>query len=441
MSERRSFSPASPRRCPSCGTATISGDRFCADCGAPLDRPLDATAPLPTRETGTGAARRAPGAPTAPATARPRPPAPPIAPRPNDPPRKRWARRHPLLTIVLVLLLVGSSSAAVVANRAASVVADVRSQSTPPPSVALAIPGSGAAPVVNVTVDTRPARTAIEDAGLDYERPDTDLSGLVSGVGSIAGLDDAGALVTDGPFTLMIIGVSAPDGAPIDIGTRATDVALARIDPATGSCRLVSLPPDTRVTLPGYGAGRLDTALAIGGLPYQRLALSTFIGQPIDRYILVDLDGIGGLVDLLGPITIEVDEAFAGPGGYYGPGPVTMGGELAIAYIAADDDPAGRFDRQQRVLVAVLGQVDPTDAAGALFDLLPALDDALRSDLTLAELVALADSYDVSCSSDDTAIIAIDGRASSGIDSALAIQTTMTVIEPSEVTASLTDPS
>jgi LCP family protein required for cell wall assembly len=440
-----SYPPTPPAatapRCPACGAAVIPGDRFCADCGAAVVRQPESTAMMPSQRRRPGGATGRPttgGAATPPLT---QPHAPVSDPRP-DPygsrtgrTRRRWARKHPFLTILLALLVAGSASAAVVTSRTADVVGTLQAQTTPPPSLQLAVVpnATGTAQVVNVTVDTRPARTAVADAGLDYRDPGSDLTGVVSGIGAVSGVSGDAELVTDRPFTLLIVGVDAPDDAPIDAGSRASDVALARIDPATGSCQLVGLPPDARVDLPGYGAGRLDTALAIGGLPYQQLVLSRFTGATIDRYLLVDLDGIGELVDLLGPIVIEVDVAFQGQDGWYGPGPVTMGGAQAIAYIAADDDPVGRLDRQQHVLGAVLGQLDSADIGSALFDLLPLLADTMRTNLTLPELVDLAGAYDEACSSDDTAMISLEGTPGSGIDSALGAGVEMTVIDQAEL--------
>ena len=88
-------------------------------------------------------------------------------------------------------------------------------------------------------------------------------------------------------------------------------------------------------------------------------------GAPIDRYLLVGLQGVREIVDAAGGVEIDVDEPIhdgAYPTDDYGTivvdipaGRQTMDGETALRYARTrhQDSDFGRVARQQRVLLAL----------------------------------------------------------------------------------------
>src|SRR6478752_6849697 len=144
------------------------------------------------------------------------------------------------------------------------------------------------------------------------------LTALVSGVDAQAApsQDQTGvnAVMQDvalPAMTILLMGVDARPGEAIDAGVRPDALAVLRLDPATGSCKMLAIPRDSRVELPGYGLTKINHALAVGGIPYQELVVQNFLGISIDKYALIDFGGITELVNAVGGVPIQITESFA----------------------------------------------------------------------------------------------------------------------------------
>lgn len=209
--------------------------------------------------------------------------------------------------------------------------------------------------------------------------------------------------VTDGPDysrTILVMGVDARPGAPIDIAVRPDALMVLRLDQETQSCRLLAIPRDTRVRLPGYGQTKVNHALMVGGIPYQRLVVEQFLSIEIDSYVLIDFAGFEKLVDAAGGITVDVPEAIAKPGFVFAAGGQTFDGAQALSYVRYRADAQGdigRIHRQWAVLQGLLTAGSGRDLAGDVNTILPALEDHLRTDLEAADFAAIAQTYGGRC--------------------------------------------
>ncbi len=199
-------------------------------------------------------------------------------------------------------------------------------------------------------------------------------------------------------------------------GPWRTDTMLVlTLDPVTMSGGMLSIPRDLWVPIPGYAEGRINTAHYVGeiydypgGGP--ALAVKTVrynLGVPIHHYGRVNFGAFEKLVDLIGGIDIYVEEEINDPTypdeGYgYDPLYIPAGwqhlnGELALKYARTRHSAGGDFDRakrQQRVVMAVFEQVTRLDLLPQLAPRIPelwrTLQDSVETDLTLDEIVALA---------------------------------------------------
>ncbi|MEA2515337.1 MAG: polyisoprenyl-teichoic acid--peptidoglycan teichoic acid transferase [Thermomicrobiales bacterium] len=334
--------------------------------------------------------------------------------------QRRWYRRPvivaPVLLAALVLGLVGA-----VLLRAESMIAKVQSVSSAPPVVALADEeGASGAPVVSV--DTAPAQAALEEAGGGAEAP-ADGGGLfgdfkekAGNVKDIAGGAAAAAGITDpaaGTMNILVMGVDARPGAPIDIGVKADAIAVLNLDPAARSCRFLSVPRDTRTELPGYGQSKVNHALLVGGIPYQRLVIEKLLGISLDHYALVDFAGFQELVDAVGGVTVTIPEAVTGPGGVgLEPGNQTLDGAQALAYARYRDGvegDIGRVKRQWGILRGLLAATEGRDLVRDVNRLLPPLTNHIRTDLTATQLATIAESFGGACTEQTMGTAALAG--------------------------------
>ena len=112
-----------------------------------------------------------------------------------------------------------------------------------------------------MTFDTAPAVTAIAEASVDEDEDKSSddggvLGGLRSTGGDLVDLAD-GAAVAAGvstsnlePMTVLMMGVDARPGSPIDIGVRPDALMVLRIDPGAGTCKGLAVPRDSWVRAP-----------------------------------------------------------------------------------------------------------------------------------------------------------------------------------------------
>ena len=212
-----------------------------------------------------------------------------------------------------------------------------------------------------------------------------------------------------GRVTIMLMGTDTRDRAT-EVASRADVMMLVTINPLSQTAALLSIPRDLYVPLPGLDQQRINTAYfwgdykqLPGGGP--QLALDTIeynFGIPIDRYGVIDFNGFQAVIDAIAGVDIDVPREIidtAYPTEDYGietliipAGRVHMDGALALKYARtrhADSD-FGRLQRQQQVLLAVRDKALSIGQLGKVPEVLNVVGAALRTDLTLPEILALA---------------------------------------------------
>jgi LCP family protein required for cell wall assembly len=174
-------------------------------------------------------------------------------------------------------------------------------------------------------------------------------------------------------INVLVLGVDTRDA---DGDQNADVIMIARVDFIANEVRLVSIPRDLEVTVPGFGLHKINGAYNIGvqedpvsriaGVLMMRDTIEYNFGVPIDEFVLVDFDGFEEVIDAVGGITINVperieDEAY--PTEDFGTttliieeGMQHMDGDTALAYARTrhQDSDDQRRDRQMLVLRALL---------------------------------------------------------------------------------------
>lgn len=336
--------------------------------------------------------------------------------------RQPWYRRKlAVVSVVTLVAIVGALG--LVLYRAESTLSTVRSVSTPPPQVTDQTL-SDDPDAAGLVVDTGPAQRAMEelapqdqqsgapgDGGLlsRLQRAADNASDLAEGAAVAAGVADA----SNDALTILVMGVDARPGAPIDIAVRPDALMVVRLDPAAATCRVLAIPRDTLTELPGYGRTKINHALMVGGIPYQKLVVEQLLGLKIDRYALIDFAGFAKLVDAVGGVPVTVPQDIVQDGKVlFHAGPQTFNGEQALAYAryrgGADVD-VGRVRRQQQLIRGLVTVAQHRNLAKDVNELLPAIERHIRTDLTTAELVALADTYQSQCTESSIFVDSLQG--------------------------------
>jgi LCP family protein required for cell wall assembly len=206
---------------------------------------------------------------------------------------------------------------------------------------------------------------------------------------------------------ILVLGL---DRRPQEVGPSRSDVImLVNLNPRRNVVRLLSIPRDLYVWIPGYGEERINAAHFWGewqestnGPALARQTIHQNFGVPVHDYVRLDFGGFVKIVDALGGIYVEVpaeihDDRFPTDDlGYTSitipAGRQKMDGEGALIYVrtrhAANDFVRAR--RQQQVVTALLRRA----ASPAGWIRLPAALEALRAsvdtDLGAGEMILWA---------------------------------------------------
>ncbi|PLS36899.1 hypothetical protein CYV26_01500 [Carnobacterium maltaromaticum] len=153
------------------------------------------------------------------------------------------------------------------------------------------------------------------------------------------------ALKNKEPFSVLLLGV---DERPEDAG-RSDSILVATVNTIEDSVKLVSIPRDTVVTIPGYGKDKVNAAFAYGGINLAVETVENYLNIPINFYTKINMEGMVDLVDAVGGINVDNKYAFELDGVELDVGNFDLNGNQALQYARMrKQDPAGDFGRQER---------------------------------------------------------------------------------------------
>ena len=120
---------------------------------------------------------------------------------------------------------------------------------------------------------------------------------------------------------------------------------------------VVSIPRDSWVDVPGYGQNKVNAAFSFGGPSLYVQTIEQLTDTRIDHLAVIDWNGLIGLVDVLGGVTLTFTEETVARSRTWAPGTYTLTGEEVRDYVGERSRlPRGDFDRverQQNVLRAL----------------------------------------------------------------------------------------
>lgn len=209
-------------------------------------------------------------------------------------------------------------------------------------------------------------------------------------------------------INVLVLGVDTREEG----GDRNADVIMiARVDFATNEVRVVSIPRDLQVEVPGHGPGKINGAYNIGvkespdndvaGVLMMRDTIEYNFGVRIDEFVLVDFQGFEKVIDAVGGITINVPERIeddAYPTEDFGTttlvieeGRQEMDGETALAYARTrhQDNDDKRRERQMLVLRALLAEGQSLGSVTRISQVINAAGHAVLTSVDWKEQLAL----------------------------------------------------
>jgi len=212
---------------------------------------------------------------------------------------------------------------------------------------------------------------------------------------------------------ILLLGVDQrPDEAGLP--TRTDTMLVLTIDPYGKTAGLLSLPRDLWVPIPLANGSvineRINAAHVLGettnypggGPALAKKTVEWLLGVKIHYYARVDFDGFQKIIDTMGGITLDVDkplrdDEYPTPNYstiriYIPAGLQHMNGEVALQYARSrhQDSDLGRNQRQQQVLMAIRQRAVELNLVPKLPELFLELKDAVKTDMSLSDIRALA---------------------------------------------------
>lgn len=211
---------------------------------------------------------------------------------------------------------------------------------------------------------------------------------------------------TGGSLTFLIVGSDSREGLD-DLtnfgavgGERGDVIMLVQLDSNSSDPRILSVPRDLWVDIPGHGSNRINAAYAFGGPSLMVETIRQNLDLSVNHYVEIDFVGFRDLVDELGGIQIE----FANPardvksGLDVGAGTQTLDGQMALAYarsrsyqelrngtwVSVDANDIGRTGRQREVISAILSELKSPGSIAEAGDIASAMAEHMTIDSALA---------------------------------------------------------
>lgn len=142
--------------------------------------------------------------------------------------------------------------------------------------------------------------------------------------------------------------------------TRSDIMILLSVDPETKDVSMLSIPRDSRVEIPGHGLDKINHAHAFGGAQLAMQTVADNFKVPIHHWARIDMPGMLKLLDVVGPVSINVPEPLTVGGKQLSAGVHSMDSEMALAYLRERHTDTrgdiGRTERSQDFILAVMKQ-------------------------------------------------------------------------------------
>lgn len=203
-------------------------------------------------------------------------------------------------------------------------------------------------------------------------------------------------------INILLLGLDDAD-AEDPSGPRRSDAMLvASINKDTGSVSLISIPRDTKVTIPGYKSyDKITHAYFYGGADLAKRTVEDLLRIPINYYVVVDWQAFIKVIDILGGVDLYVEndmdyeDPYANLYIHLTKGYQHLDGKASGEYVRFRHDELGdigRVQRQQRFLKAMTDQALQIETILKMPSIINTVNKYVTTDMQFYTLLKLANS-------------------------------------------------
>jgi LCP family protein required for cell wall assembly len=249
-----------------------------------------------------------------------------------------------------------------------------------------------AATVTGAALRLREVMWPFNVPGIDVPGAETVSGDTPPGTASDAKNDDPVPLKVDpilGTVNILFVGLDDLDGV-----YRSDAIALAVFNQETQSVRVLSIPRDSRVFIPGRGWDKVNHAYVYGGVNLLRETVMHTLGVGLNYFAVLNYQSFPRMIDLIGGVDIDVEKKLEYTD-YSGKlfinipkGRQHMNGKTALEYVRFRHDPLGDIGRVQRQQKFVAVAIEKMKSPSMLLSIPSLVDEfvaAVNTDLTPLE--------------------------------------------------------
>src|SRR5215216_4049190 len=192
------------------------------------------------------------------------------------------------------------------------------------------------------------------------------------------------------PLDVLVLGVDRRPDSGEGSSTRSDTMMLARVVPASGEVKLLSVPRDLYVEVEEGKKDRINTAFAYGGVDQARSVMEDLTDVEIDNYVIV---GFEKVIDAIGGVRVDVGSGVFPEQWNMGEGMEHLNGHKALKYARYRGTPRAdldRIDHQQKLLAALRRQVLRWNTVTKLPGAIKVANENVDTDLGVMQVIPLA---------------------------------------------------
>lgn len=195
-------------------------------------------------------------------------------------------------------------------------------------------------------------------------------------------------------MTLYISGVDTY--GPISTVSRSDVNILTTINRQTNKILLTTTPRDSYVPIAGGGQGANDklTHAGIYGIDSSIETLENLYDIPIDYYAKINFTSFLTLIDLLGGIEVDNDQAFSAGGFDFPVGKIVLNSEQALAFVrerySLEHGDNDRGKNQLKVLTGIIQKLSSVEAMTNYQQMINGLGESVQTNMPLVVMMDLA---------------------------------------------------
>lgn len=200
----------------------------------------------------------------------------------------------------------------------------------------------------------------------------------------------------DGEVTILILGTDHRD--EVD-GDRSDTIIVCRLNLKEGYARMISIPRDTNVKIPGKGTNKINAAFSFGGVELAKETVENFYNIKIDRTMIINFENFTKAVDKIGGVEIiwEEEPLISKDWGVsIKTGVNNLDSIAALSFVRFRDTPTadlGRIGRQQLFLKSLARDIKSKANFIQQLDIINSIYKGIETDLSLSEMMYIFNSY------------------------------------------------